>query len=205
MSIAERYEIRVRKVEEDGELFWRATVREFPDIAEYATSAHDAIDLVADAIDTLHDEATRLGKKLPAPIADEDAEYSGRVTFRMPPYLHREVANRAEADGMSLNQYILSTLLVSLADRVERAGAHWRVMTATPSLAVSATAGSGGPYQIGGTFFSDPIDPDPASASFTWAVNTMNLIAINEGDVIGELPEIVREQRKSPSSRLRVS
>jgi predicted HicB family RNase H-like nuclease len=35
-----------------------------------------------------------------------DRSFSGRVPLRLPPELHRRAATRAEAEGMSLNQWI---------------------------------------------------------------------------------------------------
>ena len=49
-----------------------------------------------------------------APRADRDPDdaprYSGRILLRMPPELHGELAERAERDGVSLNQ-LLTRLL----------------------------------------------------------------------------------------------
>jgi hypothetical protein len=41
---------------------------------------------------------------------DDAPRYSGRILLRMPPELHGELAERAERDGMSLNQ-LLTRLL----------------------------------------------------------------------------------------------
>jgi hypothetical protein len=43
--------------------------------------------------------------------ADERARsHSGRLLLRMPKTLHADLAARSDADGVSLNQYIVSTL-----------------------------------------------------------------------------------------------
>jgi hypothetical protein len=43
--------------------------------------------------------------------ADEQARsHSGRLLLRMPKTLHAELAARSDADGVSLNQYIVSAL-----------------------------------------------------------------------------------------------
>ena len=109
MTVAERYAIAVRRVSVEGEELWRATVRELPDVAEFAASREEAIDLMVDAIETLREAATEEGREFPEPIAD-DEDFSGRVTLRMPKSLHREVAMRAELEGASINTYIILAL-----------------------------------------------------------------------------------------------
>lgn len=48
----------------------------------------------------------------------EGREYSGKVNLRMPKSLHRDLARRAEREGVSLNQVIVTSLARSVgADR----------------------------------------------------------------------------------------
>lgn len=44
------------------------------------------------------------------PLPETEREYSGRFVVRMPKSLHRRLAEGAEQEGVSLNQYILSLL-----------------------------------------------------------------------------------------------
>lgn len=37
---------------------------------------------------------------------DPDRTYSGRIALRLPPEVHRQAAARAQAEGISLNQWI---------------------------------------------------------------------------------------------------
>lgn len=49
--------------------------------------------------------------------ADERARsHSGRLLLRMPKTLHAELAARSDADGVSLNQYIVSALARAVSD-----------------------------------------------------------------------------------------
>jgi predicted HicB family RNase H-like nuclease len=120
MTDAERYAITVRKTLIEGEELWRATVRELPDLAEYAETRDEAIELALDAIEGLRNAAQEEGRVFPEPLEDEQ-EYSGRVTLRMPKSLHRAVALNALADDMSVNSYIVAILAVSLNDYVRNA------------------------------------------------------------------------------------
>lgn len=49
-----------------------------------------------------------LGHRIPAPSRLQ--HYSGKVVLRMPPFLHESLIHRAEAEGVSLNQYMVSAL-----------------------------------------------------------------------------------------------
>lgn len=109
MNDAERYAIATCKVVVDGEELWRATVREFPDLAEFADTREEAIDLAMDAIETLKKAAEDEGGEFPEPFEDEE-EYSGRVTLRMSKSMHRVTAERAEREGVSLNSYIVECI-----------------------------------------------------------------------------------------------
>jgi antitoxin HicB len=62
----------------------------------------------------LFEDMLEHGKKipLPPPLPEEQAEeeYSGRILLRISRDLHREVAQRAEANGCSINHYIATAL-----------------------------------------------------------------------------------------------
>lgn len=44
------------------------------------------------------------------PLPSSDNSYSGKLLVRMPKSLHRRLAETAEREGVSLNQYIVSLL-----------------------------------------------------------------------------------------------
>ncbi|MFD3006626.1 type II toxin-antitoxin system HicB family antitoxin [Thermus tengchongensis] len=46
----------------------------------------------------------------PIPLPSTEREYSGRILVRMPKGLHRRLDEEARAEGVSLNQYIVSLL-----------------------------------------------------------------------------------------------
>ena len=52
------------------------------------------------------------GKQLPAPTANK--QYSGKISLRIPPELHKTVAIRAIQTGQSVNKFIRHTLEASL-------------------------------------------------------------------------------------------
>jgi antitoxin HicB len=60
-----------------------------------------------------------LENHLPIPKPSQPQEHSGRILLRLPSSLHTMLADRAQIDGVSLNQYIVHLLSGSLvADEV---------------------------------------------------------------------------------------
>lgn len=51
-------------------------------------------------------EAKGIAVPQPDPVFAQMADYSGRVTLRIPRSLHRQVAERAAFEGVSLNAYL---------------------------------------------------------------------------------------------------
>jgi predicted HicB family RNase H-like nuclease len=166
MSDAERYSITLRRVEVEGEGLWRATVKELPDLAEFADTKERAFELALEAVEGLKKAALDEGRSFPEP-ADDDEEYSGRVTVRMPISVHRSISQQAEQEGVSLNSYIVEALMLTLAERLQRMSAlatrnwpvaepQWITMTTTgvsgATLAQSANAVS--VKQMGESSFS---------------------------------------------------
>lgn len=73
----------------------------------------EALEHLDEVKTALFEDMIERGKEIPAPppLPEEVAEeYSGRLLLRLPKDLHREVAEMAEANGSSLNQYIATAL-----------------------------------------------------------------------------------------------
>lgn len=86
-------------------------VIEFPDLPGCMTQIEDLGELpaMADEIRALWIEtAYELGRDIPAPSYPE--EYSGKFNVRLPKSLHRKLAEGADRQGISLNQYIVDLL-----------------------------------------------------------------------------------------------
>ena len=62
------------------------------------------------------------GLPIPDPADETDEEYSGRFVLRIPKFLHRMLAERAERENVSLNSLIntLLTLALSEANTVDK-------------------------------------------------------------------------------------
>lgn len=54
--------------------------------------------------------ALERGWRIPEPPVEEVEEYGGKFNVRLPRYLHRELAELAEAEGTSLSQLVVALL-----------------------------------------------------------------------------------------------
>jgi antitoxin HicB len=59
--------------------------------------------------------AVERGDRVPEPVPEPARAYSGRFVLRLPKSLHRQLAERAEAEGVSLNTLALAALAQGLA------------------------------------------------------------------------------------------
>lgn len=116
MFDASRYTISIKKIDEDGQILYQATVKELPDVGPYAENPHQAYELALDIIKTLNEMATEEGRHFPAPTETE-TEFSGRFTLRLPKTLHRKAAQLSDSEGVSLNQFFVSVIAESVGER----------------------------------------------------------------------------------------
>jgi predicted RNase H-like HicB family nuclease len=98
---------------------YHAEIIEFPGcFAEGETAAEAAANL-EDAASSWLAAAIAKGQTIPEPM--EELEYSGKLVVRLPKSLHRHAAFAANREGVSLNQFIVS----SIAEQV--GGYRWSV------------------------------------------------------------------------------
>jgi antitoxin HicB len=97
------YELRR---EDDGS--WFAQVRELRGCLSAGDTDEEALAMVKDAFASWIESALEDGVEIPEPY--DLREYSGRFVIRLPQSLHRDLVVRAEREGVSLNQLILSEL-----------------------------------------------------------------------------------------------
>lgn len=91
----------------DDEL-WAAEVLEFPGCFSSGDTAAEAIENLEDAMaDWLRSEIDA-GHEIPEPIDEET--YSGRVTLRITPTMHRRAVLRAQVEGVSLNRLLSAAI-----------------------------------------------------------------------------------------------
>ena len=92
---------------------WTAHAEELPGCEAHGDSAEEAIRGIEAAIEEWIEDALAKGREVPDPRTA--ASYSGRLMLRMPRSLHAELSGAAEHEGVSLNQFIASSLDRALA------------------------------------------------------------------------------------------
>ncbi|HOT98166.1 MAG TPA: toxin-antitoxin system HicB family antitoxin [bacterium] len=70
----------------------------------------EAIKDLDEVKEILFEEYLEKGIEIPEPVQDEERSYSGRFVLRVPVDLHRELAEQAEQNQTTLNQYCVSLL-----------------------------------------------------------------------------------------------
>ena len=97
---------RVLVPEEDGT--FRAEILEFPGCIATGDTEVGALKALKDVAFSWLESVAAMGKAIPEPM--ENLQYSGKLVLRMPKNLHKKAARAAERDGVSLNQFIVSSV-----------------------------------------------------------------------------------------------
>lgn len=133
---ARKYNISVRWGKFEDESCYEARIKELPSIAEYADTQEEAYALAIDAIETLAELYAEQGKVLPDPEGQEESDYSGRITLRMPRTLHQGIAETADYEGVSLNTLIVSALsaYVGFGTKFQHTQKKWHNLSAVDNF-----------------------------------------------------------------------
>jgi predicted RNase H-like HicB family nuclease len=93
---------------DDGSFFVR--VKELDGCMTVGETMADALAMIEDAKREWLHAAIKEGIDIPLPEAMQADRYSGKFPLRLPKSLHRKLAESAERDGVSLNQYLVTLL-----------------------------------------------------------------------------------------------
>lgn len=121
---AHAYEIRTRRLTENGENYFKATVSELPHLATYESTAQEAYDVLVDDIEALYASSIEMGHPFPAPNVESSSGHSGRITLRLPKALHSTLDRQRMSEGVSLNLHVVALLMqgATMKDVVAHAG-----------------------------------------------------------------------------------
>jgi len=102
---------------------YTARIVEFPGCVAQGSSPAEAYERLEAAAESWIEAALEMQQEIPEPAPD--AQSGGRFALRLPRSLHRQAAQLAELEGVSLNQFIVATLAekvgaVSLYQRLAR-------------------------------------------------------------------------------------
>lgn len=103
--MALRYPVTVHEEPDGG---FVAEIEELPGCMTQADTLAELLPMIEDARRGWTEAALADGRDVPLPR--DSAEFSGRFVVRMPRRLHRELAEAAAREGVSLNQHIIYLL-----------------------------------------------------------------------------------------------
>lgn len=103
---ADRYQFAVGWSEEDQVYISR--VAEFPSLAAHGDNPEEALREIRFVVSAVLDDMESNGEQIPEPLGTK--KYSGKISLRMPEFLHRQLATEAAWQGVSLNQLMIAKL-----------------------------------------------------------------------------------------------
>ena len=112
------YRMVVRGEPEEGYL---AEAPELPGCFTAGETPEEAMEMLRDAMAGWFAASLDLGLPIPEPTSASLDRYNGRILLRISPYLHRRLAEQAQEQGVSLNQWIV-TRLAEVAPRASLPG-----------------------------------------------------------------------------------
>jgi antitoxin HicB len=87
---------------------WFVRVKELPGCMSQGDTVDEAMLMIEEAMRGWLESELENGKTIPEPRPEE--EYSGKFIVRVPKSLHRKLAEISGSEGVSLNQWINTTL-----------------------------------------------------------------------------------------------
>lgn len=106
----EEYTVSVRMESVDGKKLYVARIQELPDVEEYADTPEFARELALDSVATIYEICQEKGLAFPSPNVAQVPEASGRVTLRLAKSIHAAAIQRAQVEGVSLNQFMSNAI-----------------------------------------------------------------------------------------------
>jgi antitoxin HicB len=104
----------VRELVKNEDGTWFARVVEFPGCMTEGDTSEEALANLEEAMIGWVEVRLEDGDSIPSPVTVED--YSGKFMVRVAKSLHRDIARRADLEGVSLNAFV-STQLARAVDR----------------------------------------------------------------------------------------
>ncbi len=111
-----KYPVTIYAAPEGG---FVAEIEDLPGCLAQGETLGEAYELIEEARRMWLEVAYEDGQDIPEPRGEQ--EYSGKFFIRAPRSLHRKLDRLAKREGVSLNQYLVSTLARSIG--IEEAGA----------------------------------------------------------------------------------
>ena len=107
------YRVVLSRLKEEDGGGWLAEMPELKGCISDGETQQEALTNAQEAIRDWIASAEEMGWKVPKPAPHSEPAFSGKFTLRLPKSLHRHLSERAEIEGVSLNQLILSMISYS--------------------------------------------------------------------------------------------
>ncbi|MBP9037792.1 MAG: toxin-antitoxin system HicB family antitoxin [Candidatus Cloacimonas sp.] len=101
-----KYTLKISPLSEEDGGGYIVEIPELPGCMTDGDTIEEAISKAHYAVDTWIKTASKSGTIIPKPKTYEIEQYSGKFTVRIPKMLHKELAESAEQQGVSLNHLI---------------------------------------------------------------------------------------------------
>ena len=102
------YTVTVEPQDDGNGIYYVARVVELPTLIGTGETREEALKDLEEAKKDWIKTYLELGNKMPVPLVSR--KYSGKIIIRMPPTLHEILTKLAEDEGISFNQYMVSSL-----------------------------------------------------------------------------------------------
>ncbi|MFK4471664.1 putative HicB family RNase H-like nuclease [Paenibacillus sp. RC73] len=102
------YTIQIRPMNDESGHYFYSTVVELDGCQSDGETFAEAYESVLEAMKGYLSVKLEHGDPIPEPVGEN--EYSGKFNLRVPKSLHQQLAERAAAENVSLNQYCLYKL-----------------------------------------------------------------------------------------------
>ncbi len=111
------YHVTVIRDEDESGPGWFARVEELDGCMTQVRSLGQLEERLRDAMASWIEAVLEDGDDVPLPRQDDTYPSSGKFLVRVPKTLHRALADEAERDGVSLNQFVVAALAAAVAWR----------------------------------------------------------------------------------------
>ncbi|MCL2323872.1 MAG: toxin-antitoxin system HicB family antitoxin [Oscillospiraceae bacterium] len=102
------YTYEIKHMNDESGQYYYGRVLELDGCQSTADTYEELGESLKEAIEGYIETKLASGHEVPLPFDAQD--YSGKLVVRMPKSLHKDLALRAEKEGISLNQYLLYKL-----------------------------------------------------------------------------------------------
>ena len=102
------YTVTLAPCDDGHSIYYFARVVKLPGLMMTGATPEEALTELESVKREWMETYLQLGNKMPEPLPARN--FSGKVVLRMPPSLHQTLVTIAELEGVSFNQYMVSTL-----------------------------------------------------------------------------------------------